>query len=136
CELVYPPKRYDCDWQSQQGLPPDGDMISFSTECCAPRGTVGLVLQVPDTMTWWKGLRVGDDRVGLIGPGESFPATSELRARPVSWKTNDLSARWLILSKAKYLGAHTDVYGVELAELVPYDGMRVVFRWFQDWGGV
>src|SRR5262249_9662238 len=92
-------------------------------------------LEVVYGMTWWKGLRVDDQSLELTGIGNYPPATPNLRKGPITLAADDLTGRWLILSKAKFLGFHRDVYKVDLTEFAGYNGQNVVFQWAWDSAG-
>ena len=115
-----------------QPVLPDGDQIVFSTECCAPPGKIGIVLQVSDKISWWKELAVGNQRISLSGRGYSIPSTPEMRVGPLWWDTNNLAGKSLVFSKAKFLGIHSSVYTIDLGTLAQFAERIVVFRWKWD----
>ena len=131
CGWFNDPPFTSCRWQTQ-GLT-GGDTIKVSAECCSAPGTVGVILQVADRITAWKGLRVGNFQLGVQGRGESFPFTPELRAGPLVVNLASPFGSWLTFTTSRFLG-YSDVYQVNVAELGAYSGRNVVFRWADDWG--
>jgi hypothetical protein len=136
CRWVDQPtsSRTTCAWE-QVGLT-GGAVIKTIPECCAPTGTVQVVLSVGDNISLWKGLRVGSQALGLTGRGESFPFTPPLRSAPLAVTAGELTGGgWLVLEKADCgICLHGDAYRVALTDLAPLVGQRIVFFWESDWG--
>lgn len=139
CDVIDQPAvtKFLCGWDSALSNPsnlPDGDWINVFSDGCVDGSSVGVSLEVADDLTWWKGLRANGQSLELSGRGQSFPSTPWLRVGPITISVRDLPGKTLILSKAKELGIHRDVYQVDLNELAPYFGRNVVFQWRSDGG--
>ncbi|MFN2480139.1 MAG: hypothetical protein ABR554_01470 [Pyrinomonadaceae bacterium] len=118
----------------------DGDDIIVSRKPNAvARDRVEFVLETGPRVTWWKGISVykNDDRNGRVvtfkldhvhtQDNDHGPKTFQLRMDQLPWGVV------LSFEKAKALGAHTPMYGLQLFETDDdLAGQRITFRWEKD----
>ncbi|MFL6231040.1 MAG: hypothetical protein ACJ741_19870 [Pyrinomonadaceae bacterium] len=118
----------------------DGDQIIVSRRPGAvPRDRVEFVLEAGPRVTWWKGITLykHEERGGKIvtyrldhvqtQDNDRGPKTLRLRMDQLPWGVV------LSFEKAKALGAHTPMYGLQLFETDDdLAGQRITFRWEED----
>lgn len=118
----------------------DGDDIIVSRKPNAvARDRVEFVLETGPRVTWWKGISLykNDERNGRIvtyklnhvqaQDDDHGPKTLQLRLDQLPWGVV------LSFEKAKALGAHTPMYGLQLFETDDdLAGQRITFRWEKD----
>ncbi len=111
---------------------PDGDEIVLTDlGSTASPGKVGFELSVANRKMWWKGLiRFKKDQSNaweavVAGDGKELPKDNEIEAEL-------LKTEYLVLSKAKGLGAHHNVYHIVDAGTVLQRGRKYGVMWKRD----
>lgn len=110
---------------------PDGDEIVLKESGTAGPGSIAFRLEVPNKGMWWKGLVMFDkdkDNVWkevVAGDGKELPKRAEVPAE-------ELKTHYLVLSKAKMLGAHSNVYNITDAALALERGKEYTIIWNKD----
>lgn len=82
---------------------------------------------------WWKSLSLHQWDEGPVVA--SCETQDERTVAPaLSFRSADIAPYWLVLSKAKFLGVHTDMYKIPMQELNRGDfyGKRFSFLWERD----
>jgi hypothetical protein len=114
---------------------PDGDVIRVTTEPLKDPSRIEISLHTPARIDWWKGVQLfrADWRsVGAIETKDQqhdatmgpFPFRA-VKLGPEGWRQPSMAVRF---SKAKFLGAYTVVYRLDLTR----GGLRYTFNWDKD----
>jgi hypothetical protein len=123
------------DWPSFDDVLPDSgwpqnncDIVHVDIQHGAvDPGQIELALDVGTSVVWWKGVGIGLDN------GKYYEiSTAQDRHDSISLDAYDvMTARYILLGKAKFLGLHTGMY--ELNDMSALQGGdRVSFQWAQD----
>lgn len=120
------------------GLPPDGDHIDLTVTDHAlgvAANSIEICLRSSAQVTWWKELKVQDapDFAEYNGAIYSDLSTQDTNHGPACQQvtTAALSHAFLVFSKAKFLGIHTDMFFVR-DHLDDVGGARLTFLWNTD----
>jgi hypothetical protein len=138
-ESVCADSRYACN-QVRKPLP-DGDLINVQIErgVIDPSGVEFRLVAGPG-ITWWKEIMAsgGSDRWTVwlenSGPYCNWPQTATPNCNTNSeWASVLLTeAGWIMFSKAKFLGIHTNMYILRDLSSQLHGGDRVTFTWVRD----
>ncbi len=108
---------------------PDGDQIVLQESgSAASPDSVGFELQVATPDMWWKGLvlfkkdKSNDYEELVAGDGKALPQYKEI-------EMTKLCDRYLVLSKAKTLGVHSNVYNITDADTGLQQGKKYTVSW-------
>lgn len=122
---------------SANGLPPDGDRITLTSQPLAsiPANQVEICLGTAASVTWWKNLKV-QDAPGFAEYNGAIYAdlqTQDSNHGTVCQRvsTFTLSHAFLVFGKAKLFGIHTDMFFVR-EHLNGSGGTRLTFTWNAD----
>jgi hypothetical protein len=126
----------------------DGDVIMLTQEARSdvPPNQVEVVLRTADEVTWWKeikltkGTYLGPDhyRVDERVTVKSFSTQDRNHGptEPIRFNIREMTDAYggLVFSKAKFLGAHTEVYFLPASEFITGNmgGKRLTFTWQRD----
>lgn len=109
----------------------DGDIIDYD---CASSGTkpdgYEFVLKSAQAITWWKGLKGYRNGYESSFSGEVSTQDSRHESGLLTVIPDNDSA-YLTFAKAKFLGAHTDVYKLNIASGMA-KGKKCTFTWIRD----
>ena len=126
----------------------DGDVIMLTQEARSdiPRDQVEIILKTVDEVTWWKevklttGTYLGPDHYQVDRRVTVNAASTQDRnhgpTEPFRFNIRAISDAYggLVFSKAKFLGAHTEVYFLPASEFITGNmgGKRLTFTWQRD----
>ncbi|MFL6231356.1 MAG: hypothetical protein ACJ741_21485 [Pyrinomonadaceae bacterium] len=118
----------------------DGDIITLRKE---PRAVasdqIEFVLETPLNVTWWKGLTLAHQTYRSEGETRAiqsvFTENESHRSHSIIVRAYDQLAPtgyMLVFSKAKALGAHTEMYRLPVGDTRYLRGYRLTFTWDKD----
>lgn len=126
----------------------DGDVIMLTQETRAGLlpDQVEIVLRTASGVTWWKEVKLTtgtylgpdhyrvDERVTV--EGASTQDRNHGPTRPIRFSLREIERAYggIVFSKAKFLGAHTEVYFLSAYDLIQANmgGKRLTFTWLVD----
>ena len=126
----------------------DGDviMVTQETRRSIPSNEVEVVLQTASGVTWWKEIKL--TKGTLLGP-DHYDVTERITVkaastqdsvhgptRPIRFSIREMTDAHggIVFSKAKFLGAHTEVYYLPAFYIIGENvgGKRLTFTWQVD----
>jgi hypothetical protein len=105
------------------------DSVTAAFTTTAKPGQVQYVLTAGPNVTWWKGIRV-TDKAGKVLASDFTQDAKHRTAMLTVGKAAVTNGAYIIFSKAKTFGVHTDMYTVPIP---PADlGYRIDINWVRD----